>query len=446
MRTPAPTAADGSPASPGEAETLPPETAPLPVDPGIPRELADHPRYRVLELLGAGGMGRVYKAEHRIMERLVALKVINRNLIENPAAVERFRREVKTAARLIHPNIVTAFDAEQVEDCHFLVMEFVEGQSLDRVVQTRGRLPFSEACDYVRQAALGLQYAHERGMVHRDIKPQNLMRTPEGQVKILDFGLARFLSEGKPATALTQFGVIMGTPDYIAPEQAHDPRAADIRADIYSLGATFYFLLTGQPPFHETSMAYHKLIHHLGRKPKPIRVLRPDVPEAIAKIVEKMMAKNPWDRYRTPAVVVQALAEHTRTPIPPPPAEEMPKLCPAARRVGSYQPSQTPPPPIPGPSSWVLVNDPRSTATSDTKSPTASAKADTLKESGSTVIPTQPLTNSSTVNFLPPSGASNGSQSRLIRDFLTAESNEPALPFEPNPPSASEQEASRKQK
>ncbi|HEY1859609.1 MAG TPA: protein kinase, partial [Gemmataceae bacterium] len=229
MLTPTPTAAAGSPASPGEAETLPPETAPLPADPGIPQELIDHPRYRVLELLGSGGMGRVYKAEHRIMERLVALKVINRNLVENPAAVERFRREVKTAARLIHPNIVTAFDAEQVENCHFLVMEYVEGQSLDRVVQKRGRLPVAEACDYVRQAALGLQYAHERGMVHRDIKPQNLMRTPGGQVKILDFGLARFLSEGKPATALTQFGVIMGTPDYIAPEQAHDPRAADIR-------------------------------------------------------------------------------------------------------------------------------------------------------------------------------------------------------------------------
>src|SRR5262249_16619584 len=152
-----------------------------------------------------------------------------------------------------------------------------------------------------------------------------------------------------------------------APEQIVNSDEADIRADIYSLGATFYFLLTGQPPFHETSMAYHKLIHHLGRKPKPIRVLRPDVPEAVAKLVEKMMAKNPWYRFRTPAAVVQALAEYTRPPIPPPPVEEMPKLCPAARRVGSYQPAAAPPPPVPGPTSWVLVNDPKSPATSDTK-------------------------------------------------------------------------------
>jgi serine/threonine protein kinase len=307
MPTPTPTAAAGSPASPGEAETLPPETAPLPVDPGIPPELIDHPRYRVLELLGSGGMGRVYKAEHRIMERLVALKVINRNLVENPAAVERFRREVKTAARLIHPNIVTAFDAEQVENCHFLVMEYVEGQSLDRVVQTRGRLPVAEACDYVRQAALGLQYAHERGMVHRDIKPQNLMRTPGGQVKILDFGLARFLSEGKPATALTQFGVIMGTPDYIAPEQAHDPRAADIRADIYSLGCTFYYLLAGRVPFPDGSML-QKLMAQVDKAPMPLTQMRSDLSPELLRIVDRMVAKDPARRYQTPADVARKIA------------------------------------------------------------------------------------------------------------------------------------------
>jgi serine/threonine protein kinase len=313
LATPAPTPPEGSAVSPGEAETLPPETAPLPVDPGIPPELADHPRYRVLELLGSGGMGRVYKAEHRIMERIVALKVINRNLVENPAAVERFRREVKTAARLIHPNIVTAFDAEQVEDCHFLVMEYVEGHSLDRVVQTRGRLPLSEACDYVRQAALGLQYAHERGMVHRDIKPQNLMRTPEGRVKILDFGLARFLSEGKPATALTQFGVIMGTPDYIAPEQAHDPRAADIRADIYSLGCTLYYLLAGRVPFPDGSML-QKLMAQVDKTPTPLTQMRSDMPPELVRIVDRMVAKDPARRYQTPAEVARDLVTWSASP------------------------------------------------------------------------------------------------------------------------------------
>jgi hypothetical protein len=151
--------------------------------------------------------------------------------------------------------------------------------------------------------------------------------------------------------------------------------------------------------------------------------LRPDLPEGIAKIIEKMMAKNPWDRYQTPLAVVKALAEWTRTPIPPPPEHEMPKLCPAARRVGVSQPTPLPAPPS-GAQSWVLVNDPKAPATSDTKSPTASAKADTLKENvGSS---SQPPTNSSTVNFLPPSGSSSGTQSKFIRDFLTAESEEPA--------------------
>ncbi len=161
-----------------------------------PAALNAHPRYRVGELLGFGGMGAVYKAEHLLMERPVALKVLKRELIDRPATLERFRREVRAAARLTHPNIVAAFDAEQVDDVHFLVMEYVEGVSLSRRSAEHGPLPVAEACDYIRQAALGLQHAHECGMVHRDIKPQNLMLTPGGQVKILDFGLARFAVEG----------------------------------------------------------------------------------------------------------------------------------------------------------------------------------------------------------------------------------------------------------
>src|SRR5205807_7459616 len=155
----------------------------------------EHPRYPVLELLGSGGMGAVYRAEHRLMERHVALKVINPGLMDKPALVERFRREVKAAARLIHPNIVHAYDADQAGSTHFLVMEYVEGISLAQQIQEHGPLPVIEACDYIRQAALGLQHASECGMVHRDIKPHNLMLTPAGQVKILDFGLARFARE-----------------------------------------------------------------------------------------------------------------------------------------------------------------------------------------------------------------------------------------------------------
>ena len=167
-----------------------------------PPALSDHPRYRVGDLIGVGGMGAVYRAEHLLMQRPVAVKVLNHELIDNPATVDRFRREVRAAARLTHPNIVAAFDAEQAGDVHFLAMEYVEGVSLARRCAEYGPLPVAEACSYARQAALGLQHAHECGMVHRDIKPQNLMLTPGGQVKILDFGLARFVMESAPAGAL----------------------------------------------------------------------------------------------------------------------------------------------------------------------------------------------------------------------------------------------------
>ena len=221
---------------------------------GLPKELNDHPRYRVVGALGAGGMGAVYRAEHRLMDRPVALKVIRGDLLGSALMVERFRGEVKAAARLAsHPNIVAAYDAEQAGETHLLVMEFVEGVDLAELVQRRGPLPVGEACEYVRQAALGLQHAFEDGMVHRDIKPQNLMRTTRGQVKILDFGLARFASEaashrarvkildfglarfagqGASPGEMTSDGMVLGSAEYIAPEQIDDPHAADIRADI----------------------------------------------------------------------------------------------------------------------------------------------------------------------------------------------------------------------
>ncbi len=275
---------------------------------GLPSELLDHPRYRVAAAIGTGGMGTVYRALHRLMDRPVALKVIRADLLGNAALVERFRREVKAAARLAaHPNIVVAYDAEQAGATHMLVMEFVEGTDLSRLVNRRGPLPIGEACEYARQAALGLQHAFEDGMVHRDIKPQNLMRTARGQIKILDFGLARFASEVGSRAGMTAEGMVLGSADYIAPEQIDDPHAADIRADIYSLGCTLYFLLAGHPPFPELSLI-QKLLAHGDRVPQPLEEVRSGVPPELVEVVERMMAKNPEERFATPDDVARALA------------------------------------------------------------------------------------------------------------------------------------------
>ncbi|HZU35922.1 MAG TPA: protein kinase, partial [Gemmataceae bacterium] len=300
-----------------DSEGVPPIDAEDTTNPPLPPALMQHSRYRVQESLGAGGMGTVYKAEHLLMGRTVALKVIHPALVARPGAVERFVREARAAARLSHPNIVTAYDAEQVGALHLLVMEHVEGVSLAHLVAAHGPLPITEACSAIRQAALGLQHAHERGMVHRDIKPHNLMRTPDGRVKVLDFGLANLVLESQPAQnepaafegagSLTHADTIVGTPDYIAPEQARAAHAADIRADIYSLGCTLYFLLTGRPPFPEGNTR-EKMQAHQDATPRPIRELRPEAPPALARVLDRLLAKDPEARYQTPAEVAQALA------------------------------------------------------------------------------------------------------------------------------------------
>lgn len=287
----------------------------------VPRELADHPRYRIVELIGKGGMGVVYKAEHRLMNRIVALKVINQKLVRNIQAVERFRREVQAAARLSHPNIVTAHDAERAGNVHYLVTEYVDGTDLAEVIRQGGPLEIRKACEYVKQAAEGLQHAYEKRMVHRDIKPHNLIVTADGRIKILDFGLATLLaavSEAAesndsvahdPSTSaphLTTFGTMMGTPDFISPEQADDSRSVDIRSDIYSLGCTFYYLLTGRPPFDKGS-ATDKLKAHTGLEAEPIESVRTDIPLELAVVIRRMMAKNPGERFQTPAEIVQAM-------------------------------------------------------------------------------------------------------------------------------------------
>ena len=315
--------------------------APAARDTTLPLELTDHPRYRVLELLGQGGMGAVYKAEHRLMERTVALKLIHRNFTSNPQAVERFKREVKLAARLAHPNIVTAHDAEQAGDVHFLVMEHVPGKSFDKLVKDKGPVSVPLACSLVRQVALGLQHAHDREMVHRDIKPHNLMVTPEGKVKILDFGLARFASESEATRhGLTAVDTMVGTPDYLAPEQARNARDVDGRADIYALGCTLYFLLAGRPPFAKGT-AMEKLLMHYDTEPEPIENIRPDTPPELAALVRKMMAKKPADRVQTPAEVAQTLAPLIKSAPPRAATAEKPRrseaaaVAPAARLTGS---------------------------------------------------------------------------------------------------------------
>lgn len=274
---------------------------------GLPVELQQHPRYRIVKELGRGGMGVVYLAEHTIMERPVALKVISRGLVANSRAVDRFRQEVKAAAKLSHPNIVTAHDAEHAGGLHFLVMEYIEGISVAQFVQKRGPLSVPQACNVIKQVARGLQHAHEKGMVHRDIKPQNLLITKKGQVKVLDFGLAKLL-HNTDDEQLTDVEMVLGTPDYIAPEQAYNSQNVDIRSDLYSLGCTFYFLLTGRPPFRDGS-AMDKLLKHAETLAKPVHEVRAEIPATVSAVVAKLMAKKPGERFQTPIELLQALTD-----------------------------------------------------------------------------------------------------------------------------------------
>lgn len=270
--------------------------------------------YRILAKLGQGGMGAVYKALHTRLEKIVAIKVLSVSLLSNAHAIDRFSREMKAIGRLEHPNLIRAHDAGEFEGRHFLVMEYVNGVDLSELTRSLGRLPIPEACELIRQAALGLEYAHQQGLVHRDIKPSNLILSTDGQVKILDMGLALLNHRDDPICELTSTGQIMGTVDYMAPEQGGDTHHVDIRADIYSLGATLCKLLTGQTPFanpaHTTLM--QKLTALATQQPVPLRERRPDVPAALAEIVDGMLARLPERRYATPLAVAHALQPYCR--------------------------------------------------------------------------------------------------------------------------------------
>jgi len=265
--------------------------------------------YRIVDRIGSGGMGVVYKAEHIHMQRTVALKVLAAEDDPTSVFLQRFSSEMQALAVLRHPNIVLAFDAGEVEVPHaagkvlrYLVMEYVSGRDLEQIVLEDSPLPIAAACHYVRQAAEGLRHAYEHGLVHRDVKPSNLLLTPQDQVKILDFGLARLCRR-----RCTEAHAMLGTIEYMAPEQARDARAVDIRADIYGLGGVLYWLLSGQKPFPGDRPPLEELLARQREAPTPLRRLRPEVPTELEAIVGQMMAQDPNDRYPTPLAVITAL-------------------------------------------------------------------------------------------------------------------------------------------
>jgi serine/threonine protein kinase len=268
--------------------------------------------YELLARLGAGGMGTVYKARHRELEKIVALKVLPAERL-NEVTLARFKQEMKAVGKLEHANLVGAHDAGERDGTHFLVMEFVDGVDLARLVARHGGLRFPDACALIGQAAAGLQHAWERGLVHRDIKPSNLMLARSGLVKVLDLGLARSLGDTPLPERLTATGLVLGTADYMAPEQWESAHTADVRADIYSLGCTLYHLLAGTPPFGglRHSSWLKKMRAHLETPVPPIQQHRPEVPGELVAVLERMLAKDPADRFTTPAEVAAALQPFT---------------------------------------------------------------------------------------------------------------------------------------
>ncbi|MAX36481.1 MAG: hypothetical protein CME33_07940 [Gimesia sp.] len=280
-------------------------------------------KYLILDLIDVGGMGMVFKAIHRTMNRVVAVKMISQNLLSSPEQIKRFQREVRVAATLDHPNVVRSFDADQANGVHFLVMEYVRGANLSQVIKEKGPLSLEQAVSCILQAARGLRYAHKRGIIHRDIKPGNLMMDEGGTIKVLDLGLANVDEsvrdysaalagnndlQNENRTELTNPGMMLGTISYMAPEQSLDASRADSRSDIYSLGCTFYFLLIGEAPYRGDSI-FKVFLQHQNQEISSIREQRQDVPQMIEDICFKMLAKNPDDRYQTMGELITAIEE-----------------------------------------------------------------------------------------------------------------------------------------
>ncbi len=287
-------------------------------------------KYKLLERVGVGGMGQVFLCEHMFMKRRVAIKVLPPAKAEQPAALGRFYREARAAGSLEHPNIVRTHDIDQDGNLHFIVMEYVDGANLLDIVKKFGPLDIGRAVHYIRKVALGLDFAFRGGIIHRDIKPGNILVDRVGAIKLLDLGLARFYKDTTDMLTLKYDDkIVLGTADYVAPEQVANSHAVDVRADIYALGASFYFVLAGHPPFPNGTVS-QKLLWHRTKDPTPIRQIRPEVPEGLAAILAKMMHKDANRRFATPAELVEALEIWDPAEVAAPAPEEMPKLSPAA--------------------------------------------------------------------------------------------------------------------
>jgi serine/threonine-protein kinase len=307
--------------------------------------------YVITDRLGAGGMGKVYRGRVAATGRPVALKVVRPALVENPTVRGRYAREVQTAGQLNHPNNGRVY----------MAMEFVDGIDLSRMMREFEMLAVPEACEYARQAALGLAHAHARGFVHRDVKPSNVVvagerhlpqATEPAVVKLLDLGLSRAIDPlDMVAPDLTRDHTVVGTPDYMAPEQARDSKHVDARADLYGLGCTLYFLLTGRVPFASATGAIEKILAHQSEVPPPLQALRPEVPAAVAEIVMKLMAKRPDDRIQTASEVAELLAPHALYPQDSPPVEVVPRRRPREAHVDTRAGRSTLPASTGGPSS-----------------------------------------------------------------------------------------------
>ena len=266
-------------------------------------------KYKLLDHLGTGGMSSVYLAEHVLMQRRVAIKVLPKNRVEDTSYLARFHREAQAAAALDHRNIVRAYDVDNEGSIHYLVMEYIEGFDLHQMVKKDGPMGFAAAAEYIRQAAEGLAHAHEAGLIHRDVKPANLLVDQKNVVKVLDLGLARFTTEEDRASLTVTYDEnVLGTADYLAPEQALDSHGVDARADIYSLGCSMYYLLTGHPPFPDGTLP-QRLMMHQKEPPPSIPKERPDTPPELVQICMRMIAKRPERRYQAAADVARALAD-----------------------------------------------------------------------------------------------------------------------------------------
>jgi serine/threonine protein kinase len=306
--------------------------------------------YRFVDLIGQGGMGRVYKARHTRLGREAAVKVIKKEKLTKPQMIDRFRQEIRVVAQLAHPNVVLALDADEANGTHYYAMEYVAGSDLNKLVKEKGPLPVVVACEYIRQAAAGLQHAHDRGLVHRDVKPGNLLVTPKGVVKVLDLGLALLAADPSAIDQQTPDKFLIGTPDYTPPEQIRNPLGVDARADVYGLGATLFYLLTGRPPYGGDTPT-DKLVQTLTAPVPDPAAVRPDLPPDLCAVVRWMMAKQPEDRPASVAVAAQALAPFApatsvavesgakfqfNTPIskPPPPAATTRRRWPLIPTIG----------------------------------------------------------------------------------------------------------------